>query len=56
MRFPDTINVLIIPISADASTLALYSRSQIGYSDWGVNRKRLERWLERIAQRTGRQA
>lgn len=56
MRFPDTINVLVLPISADESTLALYSRSQIGYSDWGVNRKRIERWLERIGQRAGRQA
>lgn len=56
MRFPDTINVRVIPISSDASTLALYSRSQIGYSDMGVNRGRLERWLERIAQRAGRTA
>lgn len=56
MRFPDTINVQVVPISADESTLALYSRSQIGYSDRGVNRRRIERWLERIAQRAGRQA
>lgn len=56
MRFPDTINVRVIPIAADASTLALYSRSQIGLSDLGVNRKRLERWLDRIAARAGRTA
>ncbi len=56
MRFPDTINVRIVPVAADASTIAIYSRSQIGYSDWGVNRKRIERWLDAIAARAGRDA
>jgi uncharacterized protein (DUF1499 family) len=32
----------------DASTLALYSRSQVGSSDFGVNKRRLERWVARI--------
>jgi uncharacterized protein (DUF1499 family) len=56
MRFPDTISVRIVPVAADASTVAIYSRSQIGYSDWGVNRARIERWLDRIAARAGREA
>jgi uncharacterized protein (DUF1499 family) len=56
MRFPDTINVRIVPVAADASTIAIYSRSQIGYSDWGVNRKRIERWLDAIAARASRDA
>ena len=56
MRFPDTINVRIIPIAADAATVAIYSRSQIGYSDMGMNRKRIERWLDGIAARAGRDA
>jgi uncharacterized protein (DUF1499 family) len=56
MRFPDTINVRIIPIAADAATVAIYSRSQIGYSDMGANRKRIERWLDGIAARAGRDA
>ncbi len=56
MRFPDTINVMVVPIAADAATLALYSRSQIGYSDMGVNRQRLERWLDRVAEHAGRAA
>ncbi|MFN7193418.1 MAG: DUF1499 domain-containing protein [Rhodospirillales bacterium] len=29
--------------------MALYSRSRFGESDFGVNRARLERWLEKLA-------
>jgi len=50
MRFPDTVSVRILGQGEDRSTLALYSRSQIGYSDWGVNRKRIDRWLARIGE------
>ena len=50
LRFPDTVNVKIIPRGENGATLALYSRSQIGYWDFGVNRARLERWLERIGE------
>lgn len=50
MRFPDTVSVEIIGLGPERSTLALYSRSQIGYSDWGVNRARIERWLKRIGE------
>ena len=45
MRFPDTISVRFIALGADQSTLAIYSRSQIGYSDLGVNKARVIRWL-----------
>ncbi len=34
-----------------ASTIALYSRSQVGLLDLGVNRKRVERWLEALDAR-----
>jgi uncharacterized protein (DUF1499 family) len=51
MRFPDTIDVLIIGCGEGRSTLALYSRSQIGRSDLGINRARLERWLRRIGEK-----
>jgi uncharacterized protein (DUF1499 family) len=44
MRFPDTIDVEVFP-SGDGSTLAIYSRSLIGRTDFGVNRARVERWL-----------
>lgn len=50
MRYPDTINVQIVGQGEGRSTLALYSRSQIGLSDFGVNRARIERWLKRIGE------
>jgi uncharacterized protein (DUF1499 family) len=45
MRFPDTIDVEVFPVGAEQSTLAIYSRSLVGYSDLGVNRARIARWL-----------
>lgn len=48
LRFPDTITVRFIPLSATQSTLAIYSRSHYGYSDLGVNRKRIESWLQAL--------
>jgi hypothetical protein len=45
MRFPDTITVRIVPAGEGRSTLALYSRSQIGRKDFGVNKARLDGWL-----------
>ena len=50
MRFPDIVDVQIVPRSSGASTLALYSRSVVGRSDFGVNRARLIRWLDLLAQ------
>lgn len=56
MRFPDTVVVEVMECGADRSTLALSSRSQIGRSDLGVNRRRLARWLsgiEALVSRSG---
>jgi uncharacterized protein (DUF1499 family) len=49
MRFPDTIVVRYIPRDEDRSTLALYSRSQLGKGDLGVNKARIARWLKKLA-------
>jgi uncharacterized protein (DUF1499 family) len=54
-RFPDTVNVEIIGRPGGEATLALYSRSQIGRSDLGANRRRLERWLQEIDRRAAAQ-
>jgi uncharacterized protein (DUF1499 family) len=48
MRFPDTINVFFIDLGEGRSTIALYSRSQLGESDFGVNRARIQRWLDKL--------
>ncbi|MFD0916369.1 DUF1499 domain-containing protein [Pseudahrensia aquimaris] len=50
LRFPDSIRVEIVPLSNGRSSIALYSQSQIGTSDLGVNAKRMNRWLKRLAQ------
>lgn len=49
-RFADTIQVEYIPLSHTTSTIAIYSKVQIGLSDGQVNRKRLKRWLKRLRQ------
>lgn len=50
LRFPDTVNLSVIDLGEGRSTLALYSRSQIGRSDLGTNQKRLRRWIDRISR------
>jgi uncharacterized protein (DUF1499 family) len=43
-RFPDTVWIEIVPRGTQ-STLAIYSRSAYGRSDFGVNRARVEQLL-----------
>jgi uncharacterized protein (DUF1499 family) len=50
MRFPDTIVVKFIDLGDGRSTIALYSRSQLGESDFGVNRARIERWIGKLSK------
>ncbi|MEM1345091.1 MAG: DUF1499 domain-containing protein [Pseudomonadota bacterium] len=45
--FPDYISVRAIPVQGGAS-LVIWSRSRYGYSDLGVNRARVEGWLEAL--------
>jgi len=48
MRFPDTITFEAIDLGDGTSTFAIYSRSKVGHSDLGVNRKRIEAWLKKL--------
>ena len=50
LGFPDTIVVSHVDRPGDTSTVAIYSRSQLGYGDLGVNRGRIERWLDKLKQ------
>ena len=52
-RLPDTIDVEVIAFGASQSSLAIYSRSRYGRRDFGVNRRRIERWLAALAARVG---
>ncbi|KIT17832.1 DUF1499 domain-containing protein [Jannaschia aquimarina] len=49
MQFPDAISVKA-EAAGDGSRLTIWSRSRYGYSDAGVNRARVERWLEALEQ------
>lgn len=53
LRFPDTIDVRVLPAEGGRSSLAIYSRSQLGQNDFGVNRARVERWLATLAKAVG---
>ena len=47
LKFPDTIIVHYLE-TPKGTTLAMYSRSQLGHSDLGVNLARLQRWLGKV--------
>jgi len=48
MRFPDTITFEAIDLGDGKSTCAIYSRSSVGHSDLGVNKKRIDAWLQKL--------
>ncbi|MBM3521687.1 MAG: DUF1499 domain-containing protein [Alphaproteobacteria bacterium] len=48
LEFPDTIVARYLERPGGRSTVALYARSQIGRSDLGANKARVERWLARL--------
>ena len=48
MSFGDTIRIEILPRDETTSEIAIYSQSQVGYGDAGVNGKRVRRWLARL--------
>lgn len=52
-RFPDTITVAFERVDDARSTLAVYSRARLGYYDFGVNRRRVRRWLDALADKLG---
>ncbi len=47
MGYPDYTSVLIEP-AGDGAMLLAFARARFGRSDMGVNRARLERWLEEL--------
>lgn len=50
MHFPDIINVKLIDLDDHHSTIAIYSAAIYGYSDNGVNQRRITLWLQRLQE------
>jgi hypothetical protein len=50
LRFPDVITIEYVTLGPEQSSLAIYSRARYGRGDFGVNRKRVLRWLARLQQ------
>jgi uncharacterized protein (DUF1499 family) len=50
-RLPDIVTVQPVPLGPDRSSLAVYSRARYGAYDFGVNRRRVEAWLARLAEK-----
>jgi uncharacterized protein (DUF1499 family) len=48
MRFRDDVDVLVHPVSAERSLVAVYSRSRVGLSDLGANSARIEALEQRL--------
>ena len=48
LGFPDTIVVRYLKQPEGTSMVAIYSRSQLGDGDMGVNKARIERWLGKL--------
>lgn len=48
LGFPDTINVKVASTADGSSAVLIYSRSQLGKGDMGVNLARVKRWEDLI--------
>ena len=47
LGFPDYISVKAVPVEG-GSALIIWSRSRFGHSDLGVNKKRIDGWLNQL--------
>jgi uncharacterized protein (DUF1499 family) len=54
LGFPDIVTIEFVALGPDRSSIALYSRSRYGRSDFGTNRRRVERWLSQLTDGFGR--
>ena len=47
-RFPDTITIRFLDAGQGRTKLLIYSASKVGYSDMGVNSRRVSDWLSAL--------
>jgi len=55
-RFPDTVTLQVFPLPDGNATLAIYSQSNYGYGDFGVNKARVQAWIGLIDAQVARRA
>ena len=55
-RFPDTVTLQAFPLPDGGSTLAIYSQSNYGYGDFGVNKERVRSWIGLLDAQLARRA
>jgi len=48
LKFKDDLDIDVIHLSDGKSDLAIYSRSRVGYSDLGTNRKRVTQIIDHL--------
>lgn len=48
LRFKDDIDIAVFPVGESQSTLGIYSRSRVGYSDLGANKKRVQQIMSQL--------
>ncbi len=53
-RFPDTITLQAFPLPDGSSTLAIFSQSNYGHGDFGVNKDRVRAWIGLIDAQVAR--
>lgn len=46
--FPNIVTVQFIALTDTSSTIAVYSRSKFGFYDFGLNKKRLQKWMQQL--------
>ena len=56
LAYPDLITIAVLSHGEGKSSFALYSRSVYGRSDFGVNKARVEDWIERLQVRIASKA
>lgn len=50
IRFPDYISVVAVGLPSGGSTVAVYSQSVYGANDLGVNKERVDGWLDQLGE------
>tara|TARA_X000000950_G_scaffold108205_1_gene136439 strand:+ start:150531 stop:150938 length:408 start_codon:yes stop_codon:yes gene_type:complete len=50
LGFKDDVDIEVVPFGENTSGVIVFSRSRIGYSDLGTNRKRVAQWLDLLSQ------